>query len=866
MEVEQTHHLAITVANGEKLFSNAKSNKLSWKMQGNAFEYDFRVLNMGGSDMVLGVDWMSQYSPVLMDFKEMTMVLKVGEKEIKLEGKQTGSYMKLISESKMKQITVKEPEVIGEAYFLSMEVVESKFPEELQTLLEAYQDVFEEPKRMPHARSHDHAVILKEGIQPVNLRPYRFPHPQKAEIEKQIKEMLSASIIQTIVEDLLDELEGTSYFSKIDLRSGYWQIRVKEEDIPKTTFQTHHGQYEFKGAFNWNDEAEASFKKLKQSMCEAHVLALPNFSKTFCLETDASQQGIGAVLTQEGRPLAYLSKALGPRKGRLNVVADALSRRFEDDKEVEKVEETGECMQMTTTILIPEWVKEIEDSYKGDILAHKFITGLTINSNIESDWKLVKGVLRYKNKVYIGEHGTLRKKIMECLHDSPQGRHSGVQATYYKIKLYFYWKGLKSQVKSYVKKCEVCQRTKGDNVAIPGLLQPIVIPNQAWEVITMDFIEGLPQSMKSNCILVIVDKYSKYGHFLAIAHPYTVTEIARIYLDQVYKLHGPPKIAISNRDKTFTSLFWKELMKHLGTTTFFSTTYHLETDGQTERLNQCLEQYLRSMCFLKPGNWEKYLPLAEWWYNTNYHTTLGVTPFEALYGYKPPMINWQTNTSVNAEGDEVYLKLQPYKQSSVAVRRNLKLAAKFYGPYKIQKRIGSVAYQLELPAYSKIHPVFHVSLLKKKVGEGTITSKNPPELSEDGQMKVYPTIVLNKRIVKRQNKVITQLLIQWSNLGEENATWEDYAVLKSQFSDFDPWGQGSGEGEGNVMCVEKKEEMLGISIEKLGINRGKFGGNEILPGARESNSHLEQKTRVVISTENGLELKNRAQQAMIHQF
>ncbi|XP_039017491.1 uncharacterized protein LOC120148438 [Hibiscus syriacus] len=295
--------------------------------------------------------------------------------------------------------------------------------------------------------------------------------------------------------------------------------------------------------------------------------------------------------------------------------------------------------------------------------------------------------------------------------------------------------------------------------------------------------------MKSNCILVTVDKYSKYGHFLAISHPYTITEIARTYLEQVYKLHGPPKIAISDRDKTFTSLFWKELMRQLGTTTFFSTTYHPETDGQTERLNQCLEQYLR---------------------------------------------NKHRSDREFQKGEEVYLKLQPRKQSSVAVRKNLKLVAKYYGPYKIQKKkIGLIVYQLELPAHSKIHLAFHVSLLKKKVGEGTVTSKNPPELSDDGQMKVYPAIVLNKRIVKRQNRAVTQLLIQWSNLGAKNATWEDYNVLKSQFPDFDPWGRGSGEGEGDVMNMEEKGKMLGISVEGLGITSEELGEMKKIPGAKE---------------------------------
>ncbi|GMJ10448.1 hypothetical protein HRI_004714000 [Hibiscus trionum] len=235
------------------------------------------------------------------------------------------------------------------------------------------------------------------------------------------------------------------------------------------------------------------------------------------------------------------------------------------------------------------------------------------------------------------------------------------------------------------------------------------------------------------------------------------------------------------------------------------------------------------MCFLKPNSWAKWLPQAEWWYNTKHHTALGLTPFEALYGYKPPMLNWEGNSTVNSvqeimhnrqqlnkilkeqllkaqnrmkqcadkkrsertfqEGDEVYLKLQPYKQSSLAIRNNVKLAARFYGPYTVKKRIGLVAYELDLPSHAKLYLVFHVSLLKKKVGANVVTSLNPPKMDDIGQLKVYPALVLDKRMVKRNNEAVTQLLIQWSNLRAENATWEDYTVLKSQFLKFDSWGQ-----------------------------------------------------------------------------
>ncbi|GMI71757.1 hypothetical protein HRI_000845000 [Hibiscus trionum] len=418
---------------------------------------------------------------------------------------------------------------------------------------------------------------------------------------------------------------------------------------------------------------------------------------------------------------------------------------------------------------------------------------------------------------------------------------------------------MKQQVKTHVLSCDVCQRTKDEHILKPGLLQPLPIPSQAWETISMDFIEGLPTSKKFNSILVIIDKYTKYGHFLPLAHPFTATEAASIYLDNVFKLHGSPKVIISDRDRIFTSIFWKELMKKLGTVTHLSSAYHPETDGQTERLNQCLEQYLRSLCFLKPQTWATWLPQAEWWYNSNFHTAIGSTPFEALYGYKPNQLNWSEDSTVQnvndiiqsrehtrkllndnlvraqhrmkfyadknrsersfEVGDEVYLKLQPYRQSSVALRKNLKLAARFYSPYTITKKLGSVAYQLHLPDTSRIHPVFHVSLLKKKIGPNTQPSLNPPDVLDDGQLKISPLRALDKRIVKRNNTAVTQILVQWANLVPENATWEDFSVLQSQFPEFDPWGQGSI-GAGGIVTMEGKTEKsieLGLGIGEKGV-------------------------------------------------
>ena len=149
----------------------------------------------------------------------------------------------------------------------------------------------------------------------------------------------------------------------------------------------------------------------------------------------------------------------------------------------------------------------------------------------------------------------------------------------------------------------------------------------------MDFIEGLPLSNGSNTILVVVDHFTKYGHFLPLKHPFTAQTVAKVVLDSVVKLHGLPKTIVSDRDKIFTSAFWRALFSLVDTKLQLSSAYHPQTDGQTERVNQCLEMYLCCAVNEMPNQWKSWLPLAELWYNSNYHSSLGCSPFKALYGY-----------------------------------------------------------------------------------------------------------------------------------------------------------------------------------------------------------------------------------------
>jgi transposase InsO family protein len=161
---------------------------------------------------------------------------------------------------------------------------------------------------------------------------------------------------------------------------------------------------------------------------------------------------------------------------------------------------------------------------------------------------------------------------------------------------------MKADVQSFVKACTVCQQAKPDRARYPGLLQPLPVPAGAWEVVSMDFVKGLPRSGQHNCILVVVDKFSKLAHFLPLRHPFTALSVAKLYLDNIYKLHGLPMVIISDRDRVFTSKLWRELFGLAGVTLKMSSAYHPQTDGQTERINQCMETYLRCFAHVCPAH------------------------------------------------------------------------------------------------------------------------------------------------------------------------------------------------------------------------------------------------------------------------
>lgn len=271
---------------------------------------------------------------------------------------------------------------------------------------------------------------------------------------------------------------------------------------------------------------------------------------------------------------------------------------------------------------------------------------------------------------------------------------------------------------------------------------------------------------------------------------------------------------VTDRDPLFCRSFWKELFKATGTQLRMSSSYHPESDGQTEVLNRCLEAYLR--CFVSefPHRWAQWLAWAEYSFNTSFHSAISCTPFEAVYGRAPPSLTQFLPGEVRVQaveqelltrdeilkrlryhleraqqrmahqankhrrelefqvGDRVFLKFRPYRQLSLFKRLNVKLAPRNFGPFEVVQRIGKVAYRLALPLGSKIHPIFHVSQLKAVTGDHPIETELPADLFDDTR-EFVPSQVLQSREVWRGDSRIPQVLVRWEGQSEEDATWVD---------------------------------------------------------------------------------------------
>ena len=355
---------------------------------------------------------------------------------------------------------------------------------------------------------------------------------------------------------------------------------------------------------------------------------------------------------------------------------------------------------------------------------------------------------------------------------------------------------MKREVAEYVSKCFICQQVKAERQKPYGLLQPLPIPEWKWERITMDFVFKIPPTVqRHDGIWVVVDRLTKSAHFIPIHEKFSPQKLAELFMNHIVGLHGVPVSIISDRDPRFTSRFWKGLMKELGVKLNLSTAFHPQTDGQSERTIQTLEDMLRSCVLQFKGHWNEYLPLAEFTYNKSYHSSIEMSPYEALYGKQCRTPLWLNETGerkllgpeivqttvdkVNVirarlkaaqdrqksyadkrrkdlefeVEDRVFLKLSPWK----GVVRFGKLSPRYIGPFEIVERIGPVAYRLDLlEELSRVHNVFHISMQRKYISNPSHVLETPEiELRDDLSYEEQPVQILGREEKELRNKTIS---------------------------------------------------------------------------------------------------------------
>jgi hypothetical protein len=267
----------------------------------------------------------------------------------------------------------------------------------------------------------------------------------------------------------------------------------------------------------------------------------------------------------------------------------------------------------------------------------------------------------------------LRKEISDEAHLSKFSIHPGSTKMYQDLRKNFWWSNMKVDIAKYVADCDTCHRVKASHLKSAGVLQPLTIPLWKWDDISMDFIVGLPPTARrKDSIWVIVDRMTKTAHFIAVHTTYSVQDYAELYVDQIVRLHEIPKTIVSDRGTQFVAHFWEQLHESLGTRLIRSSSYHPQTDGQTEFVNQIVEDMLRASIMHFDKSWDKCLLLAEFSYNNSYQASLKMAPFEALYGRRcRTPLNWSETGERTLFGPDL---VKDAEEKVEVIRENLKLA------------------------------------------------------------------------------------------------------------------------------------------------------------------------------------------------
>nr|GEX99444.1 putative reverse transcriptase domain-containing protein [Tanacetum cinerariifolium] len=521
------------------------------------------------------------------------------------------------------------------------------------------------------------------------------------------------------IDDLFDQLQGSSIYSKINMRSGYHQFVIVFIDdilIYSKSKKEHEGHIRvqflghvndcrgihvdpakiesIKDSFDWGDKQEAAFQRIKQKLCSASILALPEGSKDFVVYYDASIQGLAQ--TEARKP------------------------------------------------------ENIKNEYIGGMLIENAKNPKAIRT--EKLEPSADGTLCLNSRSWLPCYGDLRTVIMHESHKSKYSIHPGSEKMYQDIKKLYWWPNMKANIATYVSRCLTCAKVKAEHQKPSGLLVQPRIPEWKWDNITMDFVIKLPKSSQGyDTIWVIVDRLTKSAIFMPMREIDLLDKLARMYLKEVATKHGIPILIIYDRNPQFSLNFWKSLQKALGTNLDMSTAYHPEIDGQSMRTIQTFEDMLCA-CIIDFGNgWVKHLPLVEFSYNNSYHASIKDAQFEALYGQKcrSPMCCAKVG-QVQLTGPE------------------------YVRPFKVLKKVGAIAYKLELPQeLSRVHNTFYVSNLKKCYSdEPLVVPLEGLQLDDKLYFVEEPVEVKDHEVKQLRRSRVPIVKVQWNSRRGPEFTWE----------------------------------------------------------------------------------------------